>query len=239
MRLYKVNAIIIRRRNFSEKDRILTLFSQEQGKIEVLAKGARRPGSRHSYFSDIGSTGIFHIVRGKTLDLLTETTPVFSPEEIRGRYHKTQLLGFMFKVIDKLFEFDVSYPKTYDVLRKAVEGLSKREDQLLFVSFLANVVSDLGFLPELQNCIICHKKIIHEPKLFFSPKGGLIHCDCRDESSLKVQANEIKLLRLLVDVPFLKISKAKINQKTFENLYQLLRLYFEWHFGKILPDKVS
>lgn len=214
------------------------MFSREQGKVEVLAKGARRPGSKLSYFSDLGSIGIFHIVRGKSLDLLTEATPIFSPEGVRGRYHKTQLLGFMFKVIDKLFEVGVSHPKTYEVLKKAVENLSKREDQLLFVAFLANVVSDLGLLPELQNCIICHKKVIREPELFFSPKGGLIHCRCQDGESLNVQADEIKLFRLMLEMPFSKISKAKINQTTFENLYKIIRLYFEWHFGKILPDKV-
>ncbi len=45
-RTYRTEAVIIRRRDFGEADRLLTLFSRVQGKMKAIAKGARKPQSR-------------------------------------------------------------------------------------------------------------------------------------------------------------------------------------------------
>ena len=45
-RTYRTEAIVLRRSDFAEADRLLTLFSREYGKIRAIAKGARKPQSR-------------------------------------------------------------------------------------------------------------------------------------------------------------------------------------------------
>ena len=42
MRSYRIEGIIIKRRDFGETDRILTVFTKTQGKISVIAKGVRK-----------------------------------------------------------------------------------------------------------------------------------------------------------------------------------------------------
>jgi DNA repair protein RecO (recombination protein O) len=45
-KLYRVDALIIRARDFGEADKILTLYTKECGKIQAIAKGVRKPTSR-------------------------------------------------------------------------------------------------------------------------------------------------------------------------------------------------
>ncbi len=45
-RTFRTEAIVLRRKDFGEADRILTLFTPELGKIRALAKGIRKPASR-------------------------------------------------------------------------------------------------------------------------------------------------------------------------------------------------
>jgi DNA repair protein RecO (recombination protein O) len=45
-RTYRTEAIILRRKDFGEADRILTLFTPGEGKVRVVAKGIRKPRSR-------------------------------------------------------------------------------------------------------------------------------------------------------------------------------------------------
>jgi len=239
MRSSKIEAIVIKRRNFSEKDRVLTLFSRDRGKIEVIAKGSRRPGSRFSYFSDIGSVGQFYLYQSKSMPIVTDYKAIFSPEGARGEFGKTNKLGFAFKLIDKLFESGEPHAKTYEILRLATENISDNESQLVFLTFLGNVISDLGLKPELHQCIVCRKKIDDGGGLVFSSEGGLSHADCAIENNQKkISRDEIKLLRLIFDMPYNKISQARVNSKVFKKTYRLILYYLEWNFGKILPEEV-
>ena len=42
-RLYRADAVVLRRRDLGEADRILTIYTLEHGKLRVVAKGVRRP----------------------------------------------------------------------------------------------------------------------------------------------------------------------------------------------------
>ena len=238
MRSSKTEAIVIRKRNFGEKDRILTLFSQDRGKIEAIAKGSRRPGSRFSYFSDIGSVGQFYLYESKSIPIITDYKAIFSPEGARGEFERTEKLGFGYKLIDKLFEAGEPHPKTYATLREATENLSTGENQLVFLAFLLNVILDLGLKPQLYKCIVCGKKIKDKEKLVFDNTGGICHATCSNNDSIVINQDEIKLLRLICDMPYNKISKAHVGEKEFKNDYNLILKYIEWNFGKILPDKI-
>lgn len=237
-RSYKLKAIVIRRRNFSEKDRILTLFTKEEGKINVLSKGCRRPGSRLCSFSDIGLVGVFHLHKAKFLPIISEVEPLYIPKGAQGSFEKTQKLSFAFKVIDKLFHESEPHEKTYKVLEYVIEGISDGNFQLLFLVFMANIIEDLGLKPELSSCIICHSTINSKEKHYFSQKGGIVHRKCSSEDLVEISNNEIKLLRLIFDVSFEKIFRAKINHRIFVRVYDIVKSYIEWHFGEILPKKI-
>ena len=45
-RLYRVSAIVLKRREMGEADRLLTVLTRDRGKLTLLAKGVRRVASR-------------------------------------------------------------------------------------------------------------------------------------------------------------------------------------------------
>ena len=65
-RVYPTDAIALKRMDFSEADRIITIFTPEHGKFRVLAKGVRRSTSRMAGHLDdlagcvIVDTNMFH-----------------------------------------------------------------------------------------------------------------------------------------------------------------------------------
>lgn len=52
--LLETEAIVLRSVDYQESSRIVTLFTQEKGKIAIIAKGARKPKSRYAGFFEIG-----------------------------------------------------------------------------------------------------------------------------------------------------------------------------------------
>lgn len=238
MRSYQLNAIIIKRRNFMEKDRILTLFSLEQGKTEALAKGARRPGNRLSANSDLAVGARFHIQRTKSIDIISEIEPFFRPDEIRGQFDKTEQTFYALKIIDKLYEQDESHPRTYYNLLCLIESISDSKRQLIFLKFLLNVLRDLGAQPNFINCPVCHKAISSQDEFKFAFEGGLTHQHCLDGECVTIDGKQIKLLRLLSQIEMEEAMNLKVDEDTFKKTYSIIQKYFSHEFGNILPDKV-
>lgn len=238
MRSYKIDGIVIKRRNFLEKDRILTLFTNDRGKVEVLAKGARRPGSKLSYISDLGVAAKFSVSRTKSIDILTDVEPISLPDKLRGNFDSSQKLGLVFKYTNELFELDDPHPRTYRLLKDLLSSLSKKDKPILFLSFILNLIADLGLEPELFNCSTCSKKFTKDCDIVFSPQEGLTHARCCQTEVSKCNKNDVKLMRIILNYPFDKVADAKIAENHLRRVYKLVRSYFAWHFGKDLPERL-
>ena len=70
-RLYRVQAIVLRRTDHGEADRLLTLFTSDRGKIRVNAKGARKPSSRKSGHVELFTHVDFMLAKGHQIDVVT------------------------------------------------------------------------------------------------------------------------------------------------------------------------
>jgi len=71
-RLYRTSAIVLKRQDFGEADRILTLFTPERGKLRVIAKGVRKTTSRKSGHVELFTYSNLLIAKGRNLDIVTQ-----------------------------------------------------------------------------------------------------------------------------------------------------------------------
>lgn len=100
MRSFKTEGIIIRRRNFKDADRILTVYTKDRGKIAVKATGVRKITSRRSSHIELLNHTSMGLYQGPgNFPVLTEATVVnnFSPikqnlETIGFAYHICELI---------------------------------------------------------------------------------------------------------------------------------------------------
>lgn len=72
MKLYKVDAIVLRAKEFGEGNKLLTLFSRQRGKIRVVAYGVSKPGSRKRGAVQPFCYSEFLIYKGKELDSINQ-----------------------------------------------------------------------------------------------------------------------------------------------------------------------
>src|SRR5436309_11311354 len=82
-RVYRTEAVIIRRSDFGEADRLLTLMTP-QGKRRVIAKGARKTTSRLAGHIELFTHTMLLLAIGRTFDVLTQSTILHSFDTLRG-----------------------------------------------------------------------------------------------------------------------------------------------------------
>src|SRR3712207_7151712 len=122
-RVYRAEAVVLRRLSFGETDRIATLFTRNRGKLSVIVKGARSPRSRLS-----GATepfAYFHalLAQGQNLDVLTQAEVQNSFSGIRKDLVRIGFASYFLEVVDVGTEERQPLPELWDLLVGALGTL--------------------------------------------------------------------------------------------------------------------
>lgn len=148
MRIYKADAIILKRRNSGEADRILTVFSKEYGKIRLIAKGIRKITSRRAPHLEIFSRVRLLIHEGNTLDSVSEVSGVNSFEAIRKDLKRVGIAYFLCELVDALTAEKQESADVFSLLAEALENLNKGSINAKL--FTLELLWLLGFLPRTK-----------------------------------------------------------------------------------------
>ncbi|MBU0979066.1 MAG: DNA repair protein RecO [Patescibacteria group bacterium] len=141
----KIQAVVIGYKNLGETDRLVTLLSQEFGRIQILAKGARRIGS-----SQIGSLEPGNLIRSlliitKSIPILTQTRLESDTSEVRTKLKTVkQLLQFL-EIINRIFVEEEIDQKQYQDILNIRQLILKQRPQSQVVEALADLIETLGF----------------------------------------------------------------------------------------------
>lgn len=145
---YKTEAIILARRNVGEADRILTVFSKYYGKLRVVAKGVRRLTSRKRGSLELFNIVVIFLVKGKSLDIITEAETKDNFNQWKGDLLKVGIAYHLAEVVNKLTREEQEHKKVYELLHKAYSELENIDFWALhnfITNFKKQVLGELGF----------------------------------------------------------------------------------------------
>ncbi|MCL1918035.1 MAG: DNA repair protein RecO [Peptococcaceae bacterium] len=100
MSTYKVDALVIRSREFKESDRIVTLYSRECGKISAVAKGVRKSTSKQRAGVQLYTYADFMLYKGRSLDTIQQAHPREVFLYLWDDYERVCSAGCMAEVLD-------------------------------------------------------------------------------------------------------------------------------------------
>ncbi len=134
---------VIRRVNLGEADRFVTIFTKNNGKVEVLAKGVRKITSKRSSHIELLNLVRFHSVKTSKNFILTEIELIDSYEGRKADLKQCEIAFFVCELIDNLCPHgQVSSEIFIEVLRFLEKG--EHEDQAL-LEFETKILSLLGY----------------------------------------------------------------------------------------------
>lgn len=146
---YKTEAIVLKRRNFSEADRILVLYTRKFGKINAIAKGARRMTSKKGGSLELLNWCDLSMAVGQNLDLVLESQVKRSFLPVKHNLFKTSLAYQLIEVVDNLTIEHQPSNKLFNFLLEALANLSVQsghlKQKLVVASFQLKSLQTLGF----------------------------------------------------------------------------------------------
>lgn len=145
---YRTEGVILKRTNFGEADKLLTLFSKHFGKIRLLAKGIRKPKSRKGGNLELFNWVKIYVAKGRNLDLVTEVEVVKPFRKWRKDLSRVAIAYHLAELVDRLTAEEAKSREVFDLLVLSLEKLGTEEDlEKLRSDFEVRLLEELGFWP--------------------------------------------------------------------------------------------
>lgn len=227
MTQYKTKGIILRRRNFGEADRLLTIYTEQKGKVSAIAKGVRKPLSKLGGHLELFYLVDFVITKGKNIDIITAVDLIKDFPKLRIDLKSTNQAHYTAEVLDRLICDNEPNQDIFDLLISTLSKTNRRSKPLLLNYFALQLLFLLGHKPELYKCVVCGRKLSKEDNHFSYRLGGIIDKDCwdKDLQSLSITADEIKVIRLLLNHNISITEKLVVDD--IKNLTKIVRGFLE------------
>lgn len=167
-----VQAIVLRRRDSGESDRRLTLLTQEEGKIDVVAKGARKAASRLAGVSDPLASAVLSLAPGKVNRFVTQAQPLASFRGLRTDFERLSFALALVELYAAVIPYDQPMPEVYELLVASLRELERHPKPLVALVWAEMRLLDVsGFLPQFDRCVVSGEPIqVAEPLV--SPSAG-------------------------------------------------------------------
>lgn len=245
-RLYRTPAIVLKRQDFGEADRILTVFTPNLGKLRAIAKGVRKITSRKSGHVELFTYSNLLVAKGRNLDIVTQAETIRSFRAVRENLQRITYAYYVAELIDQFTEDRDENRPLFDLFLVTLQALEKTDDLRRTTRlFELRLLDAVGYRPRLFRCVQCNKEI--EPvDNFFSPESGGILCpDCvvnissngpavrerhaayRENPSMvrPVSLNVLKVLRFMQRETYPAVEKLNIRSETHSEMERLMHHY--------------
>lgn len=236
-------AIIINRSDYRESDSLLTVYTKDFGKLSLVARGAKKLNSKLSGHLEPLSLVDVLIIKGKGFDYIGSALGRQAFLGIKDDLNKLYFAGSALRSFNILVRENQPDERLFLLLQRFLEVVDNYPDndfgrengELLYVFFALKLLSELGYRPEMHECLSCRNKIKSGRNYFNLKNGGLVCENCfkeefsiyekqgiRPAEILTISDNCIKLMRFMTDNKLETASKLRLDKKFIKELSVLV-----------------
>ena len=182
MEMVMVSGLVVRTTDYGERDRILSLYTDELGLITVTANGSRSLKSRALVATELFCYSRFVLTKRADRYTVKEVELIESFFDLRSDVAKIALAGYACEVLSHVGTENMPEP---DLLRLCLNTLyaiakEKAPREQIKGAFEMRAAAILGFMPELSVCADCGEE---GEDVVLDVMNGAVRCaDCRREA---------------------------------------------------------
>ncbi|MFD1425682.1 DNA repair protein RecO (recombination protein O) [Kroppenstedtia sanguinis] len=226
--LEKLEGIVIRTRDYGESHKVVILFTKEQGKYAVMARGAKKPKSRLAAVTQPFTSGEYLCYAGSGMATLSQGDILASRHLLRSDLLRASYAAYWTEFLDKLKEEKEPDPPIYIWLERVLDLLEEGVDpEILSRIFELKVLESAGYRPRLQGCVYCGGTDL--PVKFSVRQGGFLcpNCSLRDPEALSLSPATARILRTLAGISPYRLGQIRVKEETRRQLERILRSFID------------
>lgn len=238
---HKTEGVVLLSRNFGEADKIITLYTKAFGKLDALAKGARRTKSRFGSSLE-PFTYLKLMIFHKTLDRLAIITGfdiISTNSELRGDLDTYTSATYIGEIVTRFHEGSEMNELIFNLLIKTLSVLLQQDMELVKMAFVLKFLAFSGYRLITTRCASCKKKAPFENIFFNAPQGGIICpvCSISHRDSIEISHFALEGLKSLELARLDELNDLDIMGPARDEIKLMINTCLNSHLGSELKTE--
>lgn len=232
--IIKTEAIVLSKMNYSDSSIIVTLYTEKNGKVSVIVKGARSPKSKLSRVIDALNRieVIYYKKLNRELQIVSSADLISYYPKTKSDLESTKFAFAVLELVRNLTVEDESNERLYKGLVKILDHFENRKEKpsILFSRFFMFIISESGYELLIDKCGICGSDLKMDSIAGYNYSTGFICDECFASHSgfEKISSELFKFLFCLKNRKLLN----GLSDKTINEGNSFLERYVREH----IPD---
>jgi len=199
MSVIKLRGLVLNEQKKGEADKQLTLFTMEEGKVHVYAKGARKLKSRYFSGSAQFDYSDFVVYSGTSFYSTTQIDKLISFSDIASDYDKLLYGNLFLELVDKTTYPGEPNPDILKLLLTALKALEQgiTDNFCICQAFLFKYLQICGYEPSVEGCAACG---LSGALSSYSTDGILcVSCAVSDLSAIHINESAVQAISYILN----------------------------------------
>jgi DNA repair protein RecO (recombination protein O) len=230
-RTYQTEAIIIKKTKLGEADSILTLYTPHLGKIQGFAKSLRKTKSKMAGHLEMLTHSQISLARGRNIDTITGAQTINSFLPLKSDLELTSCALYATELVNQFAADDVEDYPIFQLLLATMQRLCQGgNSDLVLRYFELQLLGKVGYRPQLEQCVACHKPLKETANSFCPGAGGMVCSSCRPTQpfAYPLSFEAQKALRLLQGGDYESASRMTLTPELSHQIAVVIRNYIRY-----------
>lgn len=240
-------AIVLKKIDTGETDRMYSFLTLEFGKVRAVARGVRK--SEAKLAGQLETLNSVHLSvmknrgKGNVVGAIAEAYFSHAKESERALHAALEGASLIDRLTEEgepdreLFALLLEFLRSLDIVSALPRIDTKEEDRfsekvfLLSQGFSWKVLSRLGYSVGTSRCAVGQEALLSGDRYFFSPDlGGIVCARHREKAAIAFSfgENAVKFLRLIFGNSLTSLPKLSIDRDTAVSLRRALKSFLDW-----------
>lgn len=237
--LVEVAGIVLSKRKYREKDYLIKIFTEDNGKMMFYVRGSKQPHLRMNSAIQPYSKAVFIAdIRREGLSFYRDIKFLEAHNNIQTDIFKSAYVTHICSLIDASMADRIPNPQLFHQLDLALKEIDKGVDaEIIMNIFEVQLLRLFGTLPEFRGCVHCHNS--QGPFDYSSKYNGLL-CNRHfylDERRLHASSKAIEMIRLFSVIKMEQLGNVSVKTETKKEIRRVIDLIYDELVGVRLKSK--
>lgn len=230
MAFLKTRGIVVKEVGIGEADKIITIFTRNNGRVSAVVKGGKRPKSKLSAGSQLMCYGEYVLYSGKDMYTVNSCEVLESFYEIRNDMVKLTYTAHFMDIVLEIIQENQSSPKLLQLLLNSLYMLAKTDKPPELVSrvFELRALSTAGYAPHVANCVICGQESLKTYSFSFLMCGFICdreECISRERLSIQLSTGAVRAIQHIIYARKEELFSFLLSEEVADELEHITRRY--------------